>query len=246
METSRYSIELAYNGRDFFGWQIQPKQTSVQETIEKALSKLFDAQKIDIVGCGRTDTGVHAKHYIAHVDLPLKWEEEVLTYKLNRILPDSIVVYKINPVAPDFHARFQAKARTYRYFIHTQKDPFIHGTSLYYKKELDLEKMNEAGRLLLGKKDFTSFSKLHTDVFTNICYVSHAKWTRVNEYSYYFEITADRFLRNMVRAIVGTLLEVGEGKISPQDIETIIAKNDRCEAKMSVPAHGLFLWKIEF
>ena len=246
METVRYSIELAYNGRDFFGWQIQPKQISVQETIEKALSKLFDAQKIDIVGCGRTDTGVHAKHYIAHVDLPTKWDEEVLTYKLNRILPDTIVVYKISPVAPDFHARFNAKARTYRYFIHTQKDPFIHGTSLYYKKVLDLEKMNEAGSLLLGKKDFTSFSKLHTDVFTNICSVSHAQWTRINEHSYYFEITADRFLRNMVRAIVGTLLEVGEGKIIPQDIESIIAKNDRCEAKMSVPAHGLFLWKIEY
>lgn len=246
METVRYSIELAYNGRDFFGWQIQPEQVSVQETIEKALSKLFDAQKIDIVGCGRTDTGVHAKHYIAHVDLPSKWEEDVLTYKLNRILPDSIVIYKIQKVAPDFHARFNATARTYRYFIHTQKDPFIHGTSLYYTKEVDLEKMNEAGVLLLGKKDFTSFSKLHTDVSTNICTVSHAQWTRVNEHSIYFEITADRFLRNMVRAIVGTLLEVGEGKITPQEIEAILAKNDRCEAKMSVPAHGLFLWKIVY
>ena len=244
METQRYSIELAYNGNDFFGWQIQPRQISVQETIEKALSKLFDAKKIDIVGCGRTDTGVHAKHYIAHVDLTTKWEEEELTYKLNRILPDSIVIYIIQKVNEDFHARFHAKTRTYRYFIHTQKDPFIQNTSLYYKKKIDIVKMNEAGLLLLGKKDFTSFSKLHTDVFTNICNVSNAKWTQVNEDTFYFEITADRFLRNMVRAIVGTLLEVGEGKIDPSEISMILKKNNRCEAKMSVPAHGLFLWKI--
>jgi tRNA pseudouridine38-40 synthase len=246
MELQRYAIELAYNGRDFFGWQIQPKQVSVQETIELALSRLFDAQKIDIVGCGRTDTGVHAKHYIAHVDLPLKWDEDVLTYKLNRILPASIVIYNIQKKESDFHARFNAKARTYRYFIHTQKDPFINGASLHFTKHLNLVKMNEAGLLLLGKKDFTSFSKLHTDVFTNICLISHAAWTRVNEHEIYFEITADRFLRNMVRAIVGTLLEVGEGKITSEDLKTIIAKNDRGEAKMSVPAHGLFLWKIEY
>ena len=246
METLRYSIELAYNGNDFFGWQIQPRQISVQETIEKALSKLFDAKKIDIVGCGRTDTGVHAKHYIAHVDLPSKWEEEVLTYKLNRILPDSIVIYTIQKVNEDFHARFHAKARTYRYFIHTQKDPFLNNTSLYYTKTLDMDKMNKAGLLLYGKKDFTSFSKLHTDVFTNICTVSNAKWIKVNEHAFYFEITADRFLRNMVRAIVGTLLEVGEGKITPDEITSILDKNNRCEAKMSVPAHGLFLWKISY
>ncbi len=246
METLRYSIELAYNGNDFFGWQIQPRQISVQETIEKALSKLFDAKKIDIVGCGRTDTGVHAKHYIAHVDLPSKWEEEVLTYKLNRILPDSIVIYTIQKVNEDFHARFHAKARTYRYFIHTQKDPFLNNTSLYYTKTLDMDKMNKAGLLLYGKKDFTSFSKLHTDVFTNICTVSNAKWIKVNEHAFYFEITADRFLRNMVRAIVGTLLEVGEGKITPDEIKSILDKNDRCEAKMSVPAHGLFLWEISY
>ncbi len=246
MELQRYSIELAYNGRDYFGWQIQPKQKSVQETIEIALSKLFDAKKIDIVGCGRTDTGVHAKHYIAHVDLPLKWDEEVLTYKLNRILPDSIVIYNIQKKESNFHARFNAKARTYRYFIHTQKDPFINGASLHFTKDLNLDKMNEAGLFLIGKKDFTSFSKLHTDVFTNICTIYHAEWTRVNEHEIFFEITADRFLRNMVRAIVGTLLEVGEEKITPNDVVTIIAKNDRGEAKMSVPAHGLFLWKIEY
>ncbi len=244
MELQRYAIELAYNGQNYFGWQIQPNQISVQETIEKALSKLFDAKKIDIVGCGRTDTGVHAKHYIAHVDLPTKWEEDILTYKLNRLLPVSIVIYTIKKVNKDFHARFHAKSRIYRYFIHTQKDPFIQSTSLYYKKKMDIQKMNEAGLLLLGKKDFTSFSKLHTDVFTNICEVSKAKWTQVNEHVFYFEITADRFLRNMVRAIVGTLLEVGEGKIDLSEISTILAKNNRCEAKMSVPAHGLFLWEI--
>ncbi len=246
MQLERYAIELAYNGRDYFGWQIQPNQISVQETIEKAISKLFDGRKIDIVGCGRTDTGVHAKHYIAHVDLPKKWDENSLTYKLNRILPASIVIYSIQQVEADFHARFHAKSRTYRYFIHSQKDPFIDNTSLFYTKKLDLLKMNEAGSLLIGKKDFTSFSKLHTDVFTNICTVSNVKWTEINAHSYYFEITADRFLRNMVRAIVGTLLEVGEGKLSPDEIATILAKNNRCEAKMSVPAHGLFLWKINY
>lgn len=246
MELGRYAIELAYNGREYFGWQIQPNQLSVQETIEKALSKLFDGRKITIVGCGRTDTGVHAKQYIAHVDLPKKWDENSLTYKLNRILPTSIVIYTIKLVEEDFHARFHAKARTYRYFIHTQKDPFKENTSLFYTKKMDVHKMNEAGLLLIGKKDFTSFSKLHTDVHTNICTVSNGQWTKINEHSYYFEITADRFLRNMVRAIVGTLLEVGEGKISPNEIETILAKNDRCEAKMSVPAHGLFLWKINY
>ena len=242
---SRFSIELAYNGSEFFGWQIQPKQISVQETIEKALSKLFDAQNIDIVGCGRTDTGVHAKHYIAHVDLPEKWDEEVLTYKVNRILPSSIVIYRIQKVANDFHARFNASSRTYRYFIHTQKDPFINA-SLYFTKDIDIAKMNEACQFLLGKQDFTSFSKLHTDVFTNICDVKFAKWTKTTENTLYFEITADRFLRNMVRAIVGTLLEVGEGKIAPEDVQTIITKKDRGEAKMSVPAQGLFLWKIEY
>ncbi len=242
----RFSIELAYNGSEFFGWQIQPKQISVQETIEKALSKLFDAKKIDIVGCGRTDTGVHAKHYIAHVDLPEKWDLEVLTYKVNRILPSSIVIYRILKVASDFHARFNAISRTYRYFIHTQKDPFINGASLHFTKELNIAKMNEACQFILGKQDFTSFSKLHTDVFTNICDVTHAKWTQTSENKLYFEITADRFLRNMVRAIVGTLLEVGTEKISPEEVATIISKMDRCEAKMSVPAQGLFLWKIEY
>ena len=140
MELQRYAIELAYNGQDYFGWQIQPNQISVQETIEKALSKLFDAKKIDIVGCGRTDTGVHAKHYIAHVDLPTKWEEDILTYKLNRILPVSIVIHTIKKVNKDFHARFHAKSRTYRYFIHTQKDPFTQSTSLYFKKKWTYKK----------------------------------------------------------------------------------------------------------
>jgi len=244
MDVQRYAIELAYNGSEYYGWQIQPNQISVQETIEKALSKLFDSKKIDIVGCGRTDTGVHAKHFIAHVDLPVKWDVEVLSYKLNRILPDSIVIFQIQKTTPDFHARFNAKARTYRYFIHTQKDPFAHKTSLYYKKTLNIQKMNEACLLLLGTKDFTSFSKLHTDAFTNICTINHAIWKQEDEHTYFFEITANRFLRNMVRAIVGTLLEVGEGKLTPSSIDTILLKNNRCEAKTSVPAHGLFLWEI--
>jgi tRNA pseudouridine38-40 synthase len=241
---TRYKFELSYNGKPYFGWQRQPNQTSVQEEIETALFKLNHNQAISVVGCGRTDTGVHAKHYVLHVDLEDGFYNADLQFKLNRMLPESISIQKIEAVSSDFHARFDAKSRTYRYFLHQSKDPFNVYFSLFHPAQLDFEAMNAAAQFLIGKKDFTSLSKLHTDVKTNICDVSIARWTNSIENQAYFEITADRFLRNMVRATVGTLLEVGMGKIQPSEVEKILLKKDRQAAKMSVPGHALFLWEI--
>jgi tRNA pseudouridine38-40 synthase len=242
----RFKFELAYNGKHFFGWQKQPKQISIQEVIEFSLSKLFQ-DKIEVVGCGRTDTGVHANYYVLHTDLPEdKFSCQDLKYKLNKMLPESIAIYKVDKVASDFHARFDATQRTYRYFIHFEKNPFLTDKSLLINNQLDFNKMNVAAKKLIGKKDFTSFSKLHTDVKTNICDLVDAKWIKADNESWYFEVLADRFLRNMVRAIVGTLLEVGEGKIAPEDIDTILELKNRSKAKKSVPAHALFLWNIKY
>lgn len=242
----RYFIELSYNGAAYHGWQIQPNAHSIQEEIQSKISRLQSNAPVKVVGCGRTDTGVHAHHYILHVDLPPISDTDLFLLKLNRMLPDSIALSKIYPVTDEMHARFGATARTYRYFIHTQKDPFRADTSWYVSQKLDLAKMNEAAQLLLGTKDFTSLSKLHTDVKTNICDVRVARWVEVDAHSMYFEITADRFLRNMVRATVGTLMDVGLGKLSPADIPKILAAMDRQAASTSVPAHALFLWKIEY
>ncbi len=242
----RYFIELSYNGSTFHGWQIQPNAYSVQEEIESKLSRLHSNAPIKIVGCGRTDTGVHAHHYILHLDIPSVPDTEQFKVKLNRMLPNSIAISNIYAVSNDQHARFTATARTYRYFIHSKKDPFQAATSWYMNQKLDLAKMNEAAKLLLGRQDFTSLSKLHTDAKTNLCDVRVAQWIQVDEDSMYFEITADRFLRNMVRATVGTLVDVGLGKLTPDDIPTILAAMDRQAASTSVPAHGLYLWKIEY
>lgn len=242
----RYFFEISYNGKDFFGWQRQPRQISVQEEIESSLSKIHSNRSLSIVGCGRTDTGVHAKQYFFHVDLEEIKSIEQFKFKMNRLLPDTIVVHGIHEVELDKHARFDATYRTYRYFIHLKKDAFIHDLSWYVPQNLDFEKMNEAAVHLLGKQDFTSLSKLHTDVKTNICSVSKAQWVKVSENEWYFEITADRFLRNMVRATVGTLLDVGLGKIQPEDIVKILEAKDRGAASTSVPAHGLFLWRIVY
>lgn len=241
----RYFFEISYNGRDYFGWQRQPKQISVQEEIESCLSKLFSNKKIEIVGCGRTDTGVHAKQYFFHVDLVLEaGSEDQIRYKLNKMLSQNISVQSIFKL--EKHARFDATLRTYRYFIHSKKDPFRYSQSWYLNQPLDIVKMNTAAKLLIGKKDFTSFAKLHTDVKTNICTVSKAHWTISNEGELYFEISADRFLRNMVRAIVGTLVDVGLGKIQSEEILDILKNMDRGEASTSAPACGLFLWEIKY
>ena len=242
----RYFIELAYNGKDFFGWQRQPKDISVQEAIENCLSQVNSNQPIKVVGCGRTDTGVHAHHYIMHVELPTIEDEEHFLFKLNRMLPESIAFHKVYSVDEEKHARFSATARTYRYFVHQQKDPFKSELSWYVPQSLDLDAMNEAANLLIGQKDFTSLSKLHTDVKTNICDVTHAKWVQTANNELYFEITANRFLRNMVRATVGTLIDVGMGKFPPEKVSEILEAQDRQEASTSAPAQGLFLWQIKY
>lgn len=242
----RYRFDLAYNGEAYFGWQRQPNQISVQEEIERAITKLNSMVEVQVVGCGRTDTGVHAHHYVLHVDLEKEFEPTDLVFKLNRILPSDIAFKSGAIVDREFHARFSAKQRTYRYFIHQQKDAFQFKHSWYLNHELDLSRMNAAASLLVGIKDFTSFSKLHTDVKTNICDVRKADWVRVDDNSLYFEIKADRFLRNMVRAIVGTLVDVGMGKIEVGDIEVILNKKDRGSASISAPGEGLFLWEIEY
>jgi tRNA pseudouridine38-40 synthase len=241
----RYFVEIAYRGTAYHGWQSQPNAPSIQETIERCFSKLFGNASVSIVGCGRTDAGVHAKSYYFHVDLPQEWEEDQLCFKLNRMLPSDVSAYRAIHVASDLHARFDAEKRTYRYFIHQQKDPFHQDLSWYFPQQLDFKAMNAAAERLLGTKDFGSFSKLHTDVKTNICTVFHAKWVQTGD-QWYFEISANRFLRNMVRAIVGTLMEVGLGKLTIEDIDTIIEAKDRGEAAVSVPAHGLFLWEIVY
>ena len=240
----RYFVELSYNGSTFFGWQRQPNQISAQEEIENAFTKLNSNVPIAVVGCGRTDAGVHAYHYVLHVDLEEVKNTDHLIFKLNRILPDSIVIHSVKAVFDEMHARFKATSRTYRYFMNSKKNPFKQGLSWTFSQELDFDAMNKAGELILGTKDFTSFSKVNTDVKTNICTVTKAQWVRVDEFNYYFEITADRFLRNMVRAAVGTLIEIGSGKSCPESILDVLEEKDRGAAAISVPAHGLFLWEV--
>jgi tRNA pseudouridine38-40 synthase len=241
----RYFVQVSYLGTAYNGWQFQPNAPSVQETIERCFSKVFGNTAIPIVGCGRTDAGVHAKSYFFHVDLPQVWDEQHVCFKLNRMLPPDISAIQAMKVSAEFHARFHATKRTYRYFLHQQKDPFQLDQSWYFQQDLDMNAMNLAAARLLGTKDFGSFSKLHTTVKTNICTVYHAEWVQTNN-QWYFEISANRFLRNMVRAIVGTLIEVGLGNLTIEDIDSIIEAKDRGQAAVSVPAHGLFLWEIEY
>lgn len=235
----RYAFELAYNGFTFNGWQRQPNAPSVQEELELALQKLFSGETIQVVGCGRTDTGVHASYYVMHADFSREIDEEQFAYKLNKMLSDDVAIFSIQRVTEEFHARFSATNRTYHYFIHTSKNPFVKN-SLYLPHNLNLEAMNKGAEALLGKQDFTSLSKLHTDVKTNICEVKKAFWTKTSS-GYCFEIQADRFLRNMVRATVGTLLEIGLGKAPIDHMALVLNSMDRSSAGKSVPSHGLFL-----
>jgi tRNA pseudouridine38-40 synthase len=204
--------------------------------------------KIEVTGCGRTDAGVHAKQYFAHFEITnalTASQCEKLTYKLNAFLPKEIVIHRIFKVDNDFHARFSALNRTYRYYVATAKNPFHFQTSYRVFEKLDIKSMNEAAALLLKNKDFTSFSKLHTDVNNNFCEVTVAFWKQCDE-QLVFTITANRFLRNMVRAIVGTLLLVGKGKISIEDFQNIIQQKDRCKAGVSMPANALFLEEVKY
>ena len=242
--TLRYFIEFAYKGTNYHGWQYQPNAASVQETLNKALSVILGID-IDVVGAGRTDAGVHAKQMFAHFDLDSAIDNDTLVYKLNSYLPKDIAVFRFIPLHNEAHARFDATQRTYEYHIHTFKDAFESDSSWQHTLPLDLEKMNAAAKLLFNHTDFESFSKVNTDVGTFNCRIFAAQWTEQNG-RLVFTISADRFLRNMVRAIVGTLVNVGQGKISLDEFNTIIESKDRGKAGFSVPAHGLYLTEIKY
>ena len=244
---ARYCMQLSYNGAPFFGWQVQPEQPSVQETLETALSLLLK-EKVAVTGCGRTDTGVHAREYFAHFDSDTTLSEAdcaQLCFRLNSFLPKEIAIQRIYVVADDFHARYDATSRTYRYYVNVKKDPFVTDRSYYVGVPLDVAKMNEAAALLLGVHDFTSFSKVHTQVNNFICDVTEAEW-RCEGSQLIFTISANRFLRNMVRAVVGTLLDVGRGKLTVEQFVEILEKKDRRCAGTSVPAHALFLENVRY
>ncbi len=240
----RYFIELSYAGTRYHGWQTQPNADTVQNNIEKALSLLLRFPT-PITGAGRTDSGVHARQMFAHFDTNLIFDPNDLVYKLNSFLSHDIAIHQIFAVQDQAHARFDAVSRQYKYYIHSKKNPFLNDFSWYYKPELDLKAMNEAAKSLLFFTDFKSFSKTHTDVKTYICHIEEAYWQKEND-QLVFTITADRFLRNMVRAIAGTLINVGLGKITPTDMVKIIEARNRNKAGFSVPAHGLFLEKITY
>lgn len=242
----RYFITFSYDGTAYHGWQIQPNGISVQEVLQRYLSLLF-RKNIDVVGAGRTDAGVHARMMVAHFDV----EEEMmdclqLTYKLNKVLPRDIAVQGVKAVDHDMHARFSAISRTYYYYIHCGKDPFKYTYSCRLDYPLDFERMNDAARLLLEYEDFGAFCKSHTDVKTTICHITDAVWIDDGQGCWHFVITANRFLRNMVRAIVGTLIDVGRGKITEEDFRAIIEGRNRSGAGESMPANALFLEKIEY
>lgn len=243
----RYFIRMAFNGAAYHGWQAQQNAVTVQQTLEDALSVLFKTT-VNVTGAGRTDTGVHAREYFAHFEIEDELSDdalEKLVYKLNGILPDDIAVYEVVMVAPDMHARFSALSRTYKYFITQQRNPFAREYSWFYPNSLDLELMNKGAAFLMGCTDFTSFAKVHSDTKTNNCRITEAFW-RNEDGMLVFTITADRFLRNMVRAIVGTLVELGAGKLNLDDLTTIVESRDRSEAGYSVPAKGLFLERIVY
>jgi len=243
----RYFIKLAYKGTAYHGWQWQDNAITVQQVIEEALSTIF-GNRIAITGAGRTDTGVHAREFYAHFDLELQLSDKDLAekvYKLNSFLPSDIYIFDMFPVKSDTHARFSALSRTYEYLITSRKDPFNTELAWLVYHDLDLDLMNEGAAFLLEYTDFTSFSKLHTQVSTNNCDVMKAGWEQKDNLLI-FTIQADRFLRNMVRAIVGTLVDLGRGKIKLDEFSAVIEAKDRSEAGLSVPAHGLYLTDIKY
>lgn len=242
----RFFLEFSYAGTHYHGWQRQPNALSVQEVMEEALSTLLK-KETPLVAAGRTDTGVHARQMFAHFDSNGKAgeEEQSLVYQLNQFLPNDLVIHSLRAVKTDAHARFDAISRTYEYHISKGKTAFENDLHYQINKPLDFELMNAAAQILLEYKDFECFSKSKTDVKTFFCNISYAQWTN-SEKGYTFTITANRFLRNMVRAIVGTLMEIGLKKKTLEDLHQIIASKKRSEAGYSVPARGLFLTKIEY
>lgn len=240
----RYFIEFAYNGKNYHGWQKQPDAVTVQETLENALSLLL-RQTVSLTGAGRTDSGVHARQMFAHFDLDGLASRTILVNRLNAYLPSDIAVNSIFEVAPDAHARFDAVSRTYEYWVVNRKDPFLESFAYYLRKVPDINLMNEAATLLFEYDDFQCFSKSNTDVKTYLCEITQAEWKYEHD-KLVFTITANRFLRNMVRAVVGTLLDVGLGKISKEDVKNIIESKNRSKAGFSVPAHALYLNSIVY
>lgn len=254
----RFKISLSYDGTPFYGWQIQPKDLSVQACLQTSLTILL-GEGITVTGAGRTDTGVHAIGYYAHFDYDSNIEAETLRYKLNAILPPSICVHEICPADAEFHARFDAKSRSYMYFLHKTKDPFMEKRSYRCSYPLNVEAMNKAASYLLGTHDFSCFEKAGGNNKTSICTITDIKWESytpdhvklmgypAKEGDYLvFKISADRFLRNMVRAITGTLIEIGRGKHAPEWIKDVMESHDRCTAGESVPGHALFLVDVKY
>lgn len=254
----RYFLKLSYNGEKFHGWQSQPNALSVQQKIEEALSTVTRLP-ISIVGAGRTDSGVHAREMFAHFDMPQPMADKGrFLLSINRLVGKDIAFHDIFEVDDNSHARFDAVERTYKYFVSYGKTPFLYPYSWHSPTHLNIEAMNEAAAILCEVDDFTSFAKLHSDVKTNICDVRSAQWEKIeendNDCKYLrlinsgivFTITADRFLRNMVRAVVGTLVEVGKGKLSIEGFKRIIDIKDRCMAGTSMPANALFLWNVKY
>lgn len=242
MDLQRYFLKLSYDGTNYHGWQIQKNAHSVQAEIENALGTLTQS-KVEIVGAGRTDTGVHAKEIFAHMDITELPEN--FMGRLNTVLPKDIAIDSIQKVKADAHARFSAESRSYEYLISNKKDVFLQDYAHFMFRDLDVDKMNLAAKALLSEQDFTCFSKVHTQTKTNICSITHAEWIQ-QEHLLIFKITANRFLRNMVRAIVGSLLEIGLGKWEVEQINTIIASKDRSKAGFSVPAKGLYLTSVKY
>ncbi len=240
----KYFLELSYNGTPYHGWQRQPNAISVQEVLEGSLSTILRS-KIDVVGAGRTDAGVHAKQIIAHFEYRDIVDPDQLKYKLNAILPAEVAIQNIRRVQENAHARFDAVSRSYEYHVTLIKDPFSIHKSYYLKKPLDVDLMNEAAKLLLNYTNFKCFSKSRTDVKTYNCTITNAIWENYGN-QLVFKISANRFLRNMVRAIVGTLIEIGEHKLNNEDLIAIIKSEDRGQAGYSVPAHGLYLTAVEY
>ena len=242
----RYFIRFAYDGTAYCGWQVQPNGLSVQEVLTKALCTILRTEDIEIVAAGRTDAGVHARNMVAHFDVEDRLPAGLdLVNKLNSLLPSDISVIEIREVKPEVHARFDALSRRYEYHLVLQKDVFRHPFAMRIYNPLDFDRMNEAAKILFEYTDFTSFSKLHTDVKTNNCKIMAARWEQ-REDEWIFIVEADRFLRNMVRAIVGTLLEVGRGKMTIDEFRQVIDAKNRCNAGSSVPAKGLFLVEVAY
>lgn len=239
----RYFLQLSYHGKNYAGWQRQENAISVQQTLEDNLSKIF-ATLIDIVGCGRTDAGVHAQDYYAHFDTDKSMPDNFL-YRINSMLPQDIAIHQIFEVGPDAHARFDAISRTYKYFIHFEKNPFLEEQSFLFNQRPDIDKMNRCIQQLFGEHDFSTFEKKGSDNKTSVCKLENAYW-KETETGLVFTITANRFLRNMVRRITAALLMVGLDKLNEQEVIRTVLEKEALEVKLAVPAKGLFLWKIEY